>query len=323
LDNGKDSDGGMETQVLMDRGNTKVHVNNGVVQDGSDEDLGRARSCDLNLNLNSNSSHHVDQHRDCHNKAFKAMSLVGVNQKEYEEGRNVGMLQGVVEKAPLITMNAEFEGATGLLEESQSGKDAASCSSSTKTLTAQLSGNDYSMEMEKINQLRLDRVQLNQVADLEDEVNQNEFGPVQPGSEVSAPPGFDIEEGSAPPGFEGSAAQNVTMNEKGLASREHPAPVVGKRMTRSQTKKTRTQVSKGQSTVVRTRAGKNNVKDSPIGRLSTDTTESMKQLAEDALSVGEMLGIKVISHRANAVKRITDSLKANRGTSGMRGHRLI
>jgi len=52
------------------------------------------------------------------------------------------------------------------------------------------------------------------------------------------------------------------------------------------------------------------VEDSQLNR-----TESMKQLAEEALKVGELLGVKVISHRANAVKRITDSIKANRATS--------
>ena len=67
--------------------------------------------------------------------------------------------------------------------------------------------------------------------------------------------------------------------------------------------------------MVKTRAGKKSVKDSHIGSLSTDTTESMKKLAEEALVVGELLGVKVISHKAKAVKRITDSIKANRGTA--------
>jgi len=47
----------------------------------------------------------------------------------------------------------------------------------------------------------------------------------------------------------------------------------------------------------------------------------MKQLAEDALAMGELLGVKVISHKANAVKRITDSLKANRGAGSMKDRR--
>uniref|UniRef100_A0A7C9D2S7 Uncharacterized protein n=2 Tax=Opuntia streptacantha TaxID=393608 RepID=A0A7C9D2S7_OPUST len=53
------------------------------------------------------------------------------------------------------------------------------------------------------------------------------------------------------------------------------------------------------------------VEDSHCSRQSIESTESMKQLAEEALKVGELLGVKVISHRANAVKRITESLKTN------------
>ena len=49
-----------------------------------------------------------------------------------------------------------------------------------------------------------------------------------------------------------------------------------------------------------------------------ETTESMKLLAEEALEVGEILGVKVISHKANALKRITDSLKSNRVARSMR-----
>ena len=47
-------------------------------------------------------------------------------------------------------------------------------------------------------------------------------------------------------------------------------------------------------------------------RTSIETTGSMRREAEEALRVGEMLGIKVVRHRENAVKRITSTLKANR-----------
>jgi len=207
--------------------------NNGDVQGVSDEDLARPSRCDLNLNLNSNSSHHEDQHRDCHNESIKAMFLADAFQEDCEEDLNVSKLQGVVEKAPLITLNTDLEGAPGLLEERHSGKNTVNFSSSSKTKMAQLSGNDYSMEMEKINQLRLDQLPLKQVAGLEDEVNQNEFCLVQSESEVSAPPGFGIVGVSSPSGFEGSAAQNGNTFEKGMVRSDHTAPVVGKRMTRS------------------------------------------------------------------------------------------
>jgi len=57
-------------------------------------------------------------------------------------------------------------------------------------------------------------------------------------------------------------------------------------------------------------AGIKNVKAKQCDRQSIESTESMKKLAEEALRVGEMLGIKVISHRAKAIKGITDSIKA-------------
>ena len=44
----------------------------------------------------------------------------------------------------------------------------------------------------------------------------------------------------------------------------------------------------------------------------------MIQLAEEALAVGELLGVKVTSHKDNAVKRITDTLKSSRVTRSMK-----
>ena len=38
---------------------------------------------------------------------------------------------------------------------------------------------------------------------------------------------------------------------------------------------------------------------------SAETTESMRKMAREALEIGEVLGIKVIGKRENALKRIT------------------
>jgi len=83
-------------------------------------------------------------------------------------------------------------------------------------------------------------------------------------------------------------------------------------------KKGKKQVIRSPNNVARTNAEKNCVDGSPFGRQSIETTESMIKLAEEALAVGELLGVKVISHKANVVKRITDSLKSNRVTRSMR-----
>ena len=123
---------------------------------------------------------------------------------------------------------------------------------------------------------------------------------------------------SAPPGFEGVGQMNGVLRKQGKAKRRTVDPVAGIRVTRSQMRKAKSKVTGRHSSVARKRVDMKVVKASPCDRHSIESTESMKQLAEEALKVGEMLGIKVISHRANAVKRITDSLKANRATSSVR-----
>jgi len=45
---------------------------------------------------------------------------------------------------------------------------------------------------------------------------------------------------------------------------------------------------------------------------SAETTESMMKMASEAVEMGEVLGIKVIGNRENALKRITSSLKTKR-----------
>jgi len=45
---------------------------------------------------------------------------------------------------------------------------------------------------------------------------------------------------------------------------------------------------------------------------SPSTTDSMIKLAKESLELGRILGIKVIANEGNAMKRITESLKASR-----------
>ena len=53
---------------------------------------------------------------------------------------------------------------------------------------------------------------------------------------------------------------------------EDTGPVVGSRVTRSQMKKARMQVTRSESTVARTNSEKKYVEDSPFGRQSMETT---------------------------------------------------
>ena len=53
---------------------------------------------------------------------------------------------------------------------------------------------------------------------------------------------------------------------------------------------------------------------SPSGSESARTTDSIAKIAKEALEVGELLGVKVIAHKENAMKRITKSLKSQCST---------
>ena len=155
------SDGGMEDQVNLDHGNGQENHSIGDVQGGNDEDQVRSGCCDLKLKLNSNLTHHVDQPWDYHYEAIKAAAMVDDNQEVCDENMNVGRIEGVLEKSPLITMDPEAEGVVGLMGGRTMSNVATSYSSSTKTKTAQLSGNDYSVEMVKITQLRHEQLRMN------------------------------------------------------------------------------------------------------------------------------------------------------------------
>jgi len=80
-------------------------------------------------------------------------------------------------------------------------------------------------------------------------------------------------------------------------------------VTRSLTKQCKGYVIRRQSIEINSTSGKEMKKGSPREADSTKTTESMFKLANEALEFGEKLGIRVISKRENALKRITNSLK--------------
>uniref|UniRef100_A0A7C8Z7S8 Uncharacterized protein n=1 Tax=Opuntia streptacantha TaxID=393608 RepID=A0A7C8Z7S8_OPUST len=84
-----------------------------------------------------------------------------------------------------------------------------------------------------------------------------------------------------PPGFEISNTPDIVKEKD-----RRKQLVIGRRVTRSQKK-----------------MEMNN---------SQDTTESMRKLAEEALKIGNILGIKVVSKVENAKRIITDSLKEDK-----------
>ena len=268
--------------------------------------------------MNSNFTQNVGQPRDYPNGIIKSVVNVDKNQEVSHDGLNVGEVEGVLEEPPLINMALENEEFAGLVEGRRMINDAISYSSSTKTMTAQLSGNGYSEEMRKINRLRHVQLRMNQVADLEVEVNKSESCPVPRDSDVSAPPGSDMCRGPTPPEFDGPASPLVSKGRVTKTSQRPTDPTAGSRVTRSQMKKGKKKVAKSPSKGAKTNSALKGVVDSPLGRKSIETSDSMLKLAEDALRVGELLGIKVISHKDKVVKRLTDSIKSHRGARSIR-----
>jgi len=83
-------------------------------------------------------------------------------------------------------------------------------------------------------------------------------------------------------------------------------------MTRSQVKQSKKIEAFNQSTLDNKASNKKVVEGSPQGGDSASTSESIVKLARESLEIGKILGIKVIANEANAIKRITESLKSNR-----------
>jgi len=186
--------------------------------------------------------------------------------------------------------------------------DAFSQASVTRTLTAELSGNNFSEEVTKVNQLLKRNTQATQEDGFDGEATQ---------SQNKA--GLDHSDNiSIPPGFENTATKTGRAKQKGKSTSRKGKSGEVKRFTRSQLRRkialnggfTRSQLRKK---VALNGGARTKAKSELLGRRnSIETTDSMKQTAEEALQVGELLGVKVISHPENAIKRITDTLKASR-----------
>ena len=106
------------------------------------------------------------------------------------------------------------------------------------------------------------------------------------------------------PGFDDLNTDAVSPVRKGKAIKSQ-VDLSGKRVTRSQAKQSNCNLNKIASGVG-VREG------SPLG--SERTTDSILKIAKESLEVGELLGIKVIANKENALKRITKSLKSQRLT---------
>jgi len=242
----------------------------------------------LGSNLNSNSlsdfltPRGMGQHRDHQAESGTPICAMDNNRGDYAGELFEGTGDRVLERGALIDGEDELGGKGGM------NYEAVSQESGTKTKTADLSGNNYSEEVEKIQRLIHRKAHITQDEEVEYAENRNmDYNP-------------QSESVLIPPGFEGLAGKKEIVRGKRRVKASKGNPSVDKRITRSQVRKGNTQSRTEEPSII-------------LGRSqSIETTNSMKQTAEEALKLGELLGVKVISNWDNAVKRITDTLKENR-----------
>jgi len=83
-------------------------------------------------------------------------------------------------------------------------------------------------------------------------------------------------------------------------------------MTRSQVKQSKKNEAPNISTLDKMASRRKGGEGSPQGGDSASTSESILRLARESIEIGNILGLKVISNEAKAIKRITESIKSNR-----------
>ena len=153
-----------------------------------------------------------------------------------------------------------------------------------------------------------------------DALGRDEMQNEQSMDSLAYPPGFEpnlslvVEksgEVSFPLGFKEPNTEEVRSGRKGNTHKRHNDQI-GMRLTRSQTKQRTMPVTKSRRNVNRRGSSRGGKEGSPFENESPKTTDSIRKIAEEALEMVELLGIKVIANKENAVKRITQSLKSER-----------
>ena len=223
---------------------------------------------------------------------------------------------------------------------------AASINSNSKTKTVQFSQNGYSEELIKTTQ-RVSAVQEEEVNELIEPLNLSGLGThlLEGRGESSGPLGFeafklmrsrpnhninagkmihDVSERRPTRSQAKRKRELVTRNHKSLrgaavdrrsregCSQANKSPEttgsIVNLATRSQTMKCKEPEVKRKEASNRRVLSKGVREDRIQVSDSVETTESLCKLAEESIELGELLGVKVIANRENAVKRITQSL---------------
>ena len=247
------------------------------------------RNSNSNLNLNPDEVQEVGQTRDSLLESINLMDGMVKNHAVCNASMEGVRLAGVPREPSLTAVEAEV--IKGQREGKLINSEALSDASSTKTKTAQLSGNGYSVEVEKIYcHGRAIQEEVNHYFDCGNGIS----SPVPHESELSVPPGFGISVNSVPLSFAGTKVPEVRPRQKVKKLKQSTGQSV-KRVTRSQVKQCKKLANRSYD-------------DSD----SDKTSESIVKLARESLEVGKLLGVKVIANEDNVIKRITKTLKENR-----------
>ena len=113
------------------------------------------------------------------------------------------------------------------------------------------------------------------------------------------------------PGFEVNIKGKARSVQRRCKSKKH-IDFSRKRVTRSQSKKCKAMVGRRKMTPDNNVSGVGGKEDSPLLSESLNTTASVRKLAEESIELGELLGLKVVANKEDAIKRITESLKKAR-----------
>ena len=305
-----DSNGDMVTNANLDHDDQRKEQDLDGVK-GAREDE-QPPAVGGNSNLNPRHTNDVGQPRDYSFGSINVVDDVEKNKKLSDAGLEDARSEGTLGASPLI--DGEAEEGNGQLVGRRISNDAISVSSSTKTKSVQLSGNGYSEEMEKIfGHKQTFQAESIQHYDIEKGNHVSELPNVPQVSELSIPPGFGNAEVAAPPGFEVTKEPEAspTPTRKSKVKRRI-VDQSSKRLTRSQLKQCKMSEAFDLSTLGRKASSKEAVEDSPQSGDSASTSESIVKIAREALEIGKILGVKVITHDANARKRITSTIKSNR-----------
>jgi len=114
-----------------------------------------------------------------------------------------------------------------------------------------------------------------------------------------------------PPGFEDVIISKRKAS-KGTEKSKRNIDLTRRRVTRSQAKQSKKVVTRSQSIFNRSASGEKCVEGSPQASESAKTSDSIVKIAKESLEIGKLLGVKVIIHDRNVLKKITSSIKSNR-----------